>query len=251
MTGSKQGRLAGLRARVEPDPAGFAILLNETPAKTPGRHPLVVPGSALAREIAREIEEVIAEQPGLLSGKGQGAQVSAPNFRIAAGAIDVIAGEPGARPRVVSDLAAYGVTDLVCFRSPHPEALAAAQDAAWTPLTDWFATEFGAPLSVTTGLAAPDHDPKALAAIRRAVETADDFTLAALSLAIRAAGSVVIGLALARGRIDAEAAFAAATVDETYQAERWGADDEATRAREATALDLRQAARFLALLAEG
>jgi len=91
----------------------------------------------------------------------------------------------------------------------------------------------------------------ALAAIARAVETVDDFTLAALSLAARAAGSIVIGLALTRGRIDAEGAFVAATVDETYQAERWGADEEATRARQATALDLTQAARFLALLAEG
>jgi len=251
MTGSERAGLSNLRARVAPDAAGFAIMLNEIPAKTPGRHPLVVPGAALARDIAREIEAVIADQPGILTGKGQGAQVAAPNFRIAAGAIDVIAGEPGARARVVADLAAYGGTDLLCFRSPHPEALVAAQDAAWSPLTDWFATEFGAPLSVTTGLAAPDHDPKALSAIGRAMEEVDDFSLAALSLAIRAAGSVVIGLALARGRIDAEGAFAAATVDETYQAERWGVDEEATRAREATALDLHQAARFLALLAEG
>jgi chaperone required for assembly of F1-ATPase len=212
---------------------------------------LVVPGAALAREIASEIEAVIAEEPGVLTGKDKGAQVAAPNFRIAAGAIDVITHEQGARARVVADLSAYGETDLVCFRSPHPDALEAAQDAAWAPLTDWFADEFGVPLCVTTGLAAPAHDPKALAAIANAVETADDFALAALSLATRSAGSIVIGLALARGRIDAKGAFAAATVDETYQAERWGDDAEALRSREATALDLRQAARFLELLAEG
>ncbi|MDH3239861.1 MAG: hypothetical protein OEO83_04260 [Alphaproteobacteria bacterium] len=251
MTGSAGRGAAQFETGIAREEAGFAVTLNGAPAKTPGRHPLIVPGAALAREIAKEIKDVIADQPGALSGKGKGAQIAAPNFRIAAGAIDVITHERGARDRVVADLSGYGATDLVCFRCSHPDALVAAQAAAWAPLTDWFAAEFGASLSVTSGLAAPDHDPRALAAIAAAVGAADDFTLAALSLATRSAGSVVIGLALARGRIDAAEAFAAATVDEIYQAERWGADEEASRGREATALDLRQAAQFLELLAEG
>ena len=230
---------------------GYAVTLNGTPVKTPGKRPLVVAGAALARGIAREIERLLAKDPAALAGKGLGDPAWAANFRIAAEAIDVIAGEAGARARIVADLAAYGETDLVCFRAERPEALVAAEEAAWSPLLDWFAGEFGVPLNVTTGLRAVPQETAALGAIADAIDGYDDFALAALSLATRAAGSVVIGLALSRGRLDADAAFMASAVDETYQAERWGADEDAGLALEAKALDLAQAARFLELLEKG
>ncbi|MCZ6446643.1 MAG: ATPase [Alphaproteobacteria bacterium] len=230
---------------------GYAVTLDGPPVKTPGKRPMVVPGAALAQEIAHEIERLVAEDPAALASLGLGDPAQAPNFRIAAAAIDVIAGEAGARVRVVADLAAYGVTDLVCFRAERPEGLVAAQQAAWAPLVDWFAGEFGVRLGVTTGLRAVPQEPAALAAIIAAIEGVDDFALAALSLATRAAGSMVIGLALLRGRLDADIALMASTVDEIYQAERWGTDEDSSLALEAKALDLAQAARFLDLLAKG
>ncbi len=239
-----------LETGIAPHSGGFAVTVNGVAVKTPRGHPLVVPGAALARQIAREVAGVLAVDAGGLAGRGLKDPVRAANFRIAAGAIDVIAHEPGARARIIADLAAYGGTDLVCIRAANPDALVEAESRAWQPLVEWFEREFGAGLATATGLNVPQHDPAALAAIARAVEAADDFTLAALSLAARAAGSIVIGLALIRGRLDAEGAFAAATVEEAYQAERWGADAEAIQAREARALDLRQAARFLELLAQ-
>jgi len=39
-----------------------------------------------------------------------------------------------------------------------------------------------------------------------------------------ACGSLVIGLALLEGRLDAETAFAASQLDETFQIEQWGED---------------------------
>ncbi len=85
---------------------GYAVTLNGRAVKTPGKRPLVVPGAALAREIAREIERLVAEDPAALAGLGLGDPARAANSRIAAAAIDVIAGEAGARARVVADLAA-------------------------------------------------------------------------------------------------------------------------------------------------
>jgi chaperone required for assembly of F1-ATPase len=140
---------------------------------------------------------------------------------------------------------------LVCFRAKRPEGLVAAQETAWEPLVDWFAGEFGPRLNVTTGLRAVPQDAAALQAIAGAIEEHDDFALAALSSATRSAGSIVIGLALSRGHLDADAAFKASAVDETYQAERWGADADAARALEAKALDLVQAAHFFEFLAKG
>ena len=64
----------------------------------------------------------------------------------------------------------------------------------------------------------------------------------------RALGSVVLGLALRHGRIDAEAALAASLLDERFEIERWGADPEAERRHEVVRRDLAGAARFLRLL---
>lgn len=230
---------------------GYAVTLGGVPARTPGKRRVVVPTAALAREIAREIEQLLALNPAALSGKGIKDPALAPNFRIAAAAIDGIVDLPSARGGVVAELAAYGETDLVCFRADRPEGLVAAEVDAWGPLVDWFTQEFGVALIVTTGIRAVPQNSAALAAITGAIEEHDDFALAALSLATRSAGSIVIGLALSRGRLDGQGAFRASAVEETYQAEHWGADEDAERVLDARSLDLAQAARFLELLAKG
>lgn len=232
------------RTGIAPAEGGFAVTLNGRQVLTPGRRPLVVPGEALAREIAGEIGDA---SECLGGGKGVRA-ANVPNYRIAATAIDIIDGDPEARQCLVADLAAYGETDLVCFWAEWPESLLRRQEETWKPLLDWFAGRFGVPLAVTTGVRAPGQDPAAQAAITAEVEAADSFRLAALSLAARAAGSVVVALALAEGAIGAETAFDASVVEETAQAERWGEDGEATAARAARARDLADAARFLELL---
>jgi chaperone required for assembly of F1-ATPase len=193
---------------------GFAVTVNGKPAQTPAKHPLVVPGAALVRAIADEL----TEDPLRLTGKGLGDPADAANFRISLGAIDLFGHVPDARAQTIGDLAAYGETDLVCFQCDAPDTLAAAQKALFGPLLDWFTATFGVSLTVTTGLRAVPQDGAALEAIRGAIEGYDDFTLAALTLA-------------------------------TNQAERWGEDAEATRARAGKALDLAQAARFVELLA--
>lgn len=53
--------------------------------------------------------------------------------------------------------------------------------------------------------------------------------LAALRAATLALGSVVIALALLEGRLDAQAAFEASQIDESFQVEQWG-DDAALKA---------------------
>ncbi len=230
---------------------GYGIRVNGNPLKTPGKRPFVVNGAALAQEIRGEIAQLHGDDPTALAGKGLSDPGQAANFRIAAGAIDVIAGEGGARAQIIADLAAYGETDLICFRAERPEELVAAEEALWTPLVNWIADELGVEINVTTGLRAVPQDDAALVALAAAIEKHDDFALAALSLATRTAGSIVIGLALSRGRLDAETAFAASAVDENFQAARWGADEDAAKALGGKGIDIAQAARFFDLLTKG
>jgi chaperone required for assembly of F1-ATPase len=170
-----------------------------------------------------------------------------PLTRLAATAIDRTAAQ---RDLVVAETANFAGTDLLCYRADHPPALAARQQAIWQPLIDWTALRYDAALAVTTGIVPAPQSPAALRAFTAIVAAQDDFRLTALHTLTAASGSLVIALALFEGRLDAEAAFVAAQLDETFQIETWGEDAEADARRQALAADIAAAARFIALLGD-
>ena len=135
MTAPERPALPENRVDIAAIPGGFTVNLNGNPLKTPGKRPLVVGGAVLARDIAAEIVQLLGDDPTALAKMRLGDPARAANFRIAAGAIDVIAGETGARARIIADLTAYGETDLICYRAARPEALAVHDDrsSAQTP----------------------------------------------------------------------------------------------------------------------
>ena len=134
----------------------------------------------------------------------------------------------------------------MCYRAEAPSELVLRQQARWQPLLDWLADTYGARLAVTAGIAHVDQPKPALRSLRAAVEALDDFELAALSSATAACGSLVLGLALTAGRIDAEAAFEVSQLDETFQSEKWGEDAKAAERRRRLKADI-EAAAFLKL----
>ena len=189
------------------------IALDGKPVRTPAGKPLALPGAALAGALAEE-------------WAAQGEEIdreTMPLTRLACSALDLV---PERRAEIVAEAAAYGETDLVCYRTDEPPALARRQAAAWQPLVAWVAERYGARLAVTTAITPLAQPPEALEALRAAVAANDDFTLAGLSLTTRSLGSVVIALAMREARLDAEAAAEASLVDERYQLERWGEDAE-------------------------
>lgn len=220
---------------VEPVAGGHAIRLDSRAVKTPARADLALPTSALAHAVAAEWDaqaEQIDPRKMPLTG-------------LANAAIDRIAPDPAAFAR---GLAAYAETDLLCYRADGPAELVARQAASWDPLLDWARSRYDVHFETVTGIVhrpQPDETVQRLAA---ATAAHDAFHLAALQPLIAIAGSLVIALAVVEGRIDAEKAFAAAQLDELWQAEQWGEDALATEARENRRADFKAAARFLGLL---
>lgn len=225
---------AGVAARGD----GFAVTLDGRPVMTPAKSRLVLPTEALAAAIAREWQDQDEEvRPDAM-----------PLMRLACAAIDRVS---GARDQVVDEVAAYAGTDLLCYRADQPDELAARQSAVWQPLLDWAAEAFGERLQVTAGLVPLQQSAAALAAYRAPVAAADDLTLTGLHAATTACGSLVLGLALARRRIDAESAYAASQLDEIYQIEKWGDDAEAAQRLSAIRDDIAAAERLFRLLEAG
>jgi chaperone required for assembly of F1-ATPase len=216
---------------------GWGVALDGRPLRTPAKRDLSVPSERLATAIAGEWN---AQNPEI-------EPETMPLTRLTTTAIDRTAEK---RAEIVADIAAYAGTDLVCYRADHPPALAARQEATWQPLIDWAAGRYDASLAVTAGVLPLAQSPASLKAYAAVVAALDDFRLTALQAVTAACGSLVIALALFEGRLNADAAFAASQLDETFQIEAWGEDSEATARRQALAADIKAAARFLELLEE-
>ncbi len=217
-----------------PEPPAFAVMLDRRPVQTASRNPLHLPSASLAQAIAAEWD----------AQRDEIAPRSMPLTQVAATALDRVAPDTAAYAR---QIAVYGETDLVCYRAESPQGLVARQAAAWQPLVDWAADAFSAPLTVTGGVAPVVQPPAALSALQDVVSAHDPFELAALGLATNASGSLVIALALSHGRIDANAAFEAGFVDEVWQIEQWGLDEDAEVRQQNARADIETAALFFEL----
>lgn len=218
-------------------PHGHTIALDGKPIKTPAGRDLLPPTAALAAAIATEWDA----QP------DQVIPAAMPLMSIACQAIDRTAQQ---RQTVIQQVAGYAGTDLVCYRAARPASLVQRQQEVWQPLIDWTILRYDAPLETTAGVIPKPQPEASLRTLAAAVAEYDNFTLTALQLATAACGSLIIALALLEGRLDAEAAFAASQLDESFQIEAWGEDAEQTERRQALAADITAAARFVVLLAD-
>jgi chaperone required for assembly of F1-ATPase len=223
------------QADIMPAGPGYGVALDGKPIRTPAKRDLIVPTATLAKAIAAEWN----------AGEGDVRPEELPLTQIANTAIDRVKPQ---RSLIVRQVADYAGTDLVCYRAARPPELTARQSAVWQPLVDWAVLRYDAPLESTAGVIPIAQPPASLHAFAAAVAEYDDFALAALHLATAACGSLVIALALVEGRLDAEQAFAASQLDETFQIEAWGEDSEQAQRRQALAGDITAAANFLSLL---
>lgn len=224
-------------AAVEPVGTAFRVCLDGRPVRTPGKSLLVLPGRALAEAIAEEwVRQDKKIRPETM-----------PLMRLACTGIDRVMPR---RQSVIDEIAGYAASDLTCYRAEAPPELVARQAAAWQPLLDWAAERYDAPLRATAGVMPVAQPAGALAALKLAVAQHDDLALAALHSLTTGCGSLVIALALVEGRLDLAGAWATAQLDESYQTEQWGEDEEAAQRRTAVKRDLQTAHRFLGLLAE-
>jgi chaperone required for assembly of F1-ATPase len=148
---------------------------------------------------------------------------------------------------VRDEVVKYAGSDLVCYRAAEPEGLVQTQALLWDPVLDFARADLGARLVLAEGVMFVDQPDHAIAAVRRAVEEVDGaIALACLHVMTTLTGSALIALAVARGAMSAEAAWAATHADEDFQMRIWGADSEALARRERRWAEMKAAADLLA-----
>ncbi len=218
-----------------PEGAGHVVRLDGRPVRTPARHVLTLPTSALTQAVAEEwraqSEEIVP--------------ATMPLTRLATTVLDLM---PGRRGHAIDEVAGYAGTDLLCYRAAKPRTLTERQEAAWQPWLDWAQRRHDAQLIVTHTVDPLPQPATALLALRRAVERLDDWRLVGLHAAATLTGSLVLALALEEGLIDTGGLFETALLDELYEIERWGEEPQQRQRHVNLRRDLEAAERFLRLL---
>ncbi len=213
---------------------GFAVTLDGRPIKTPAKQRFAVPTRALADAVA---DEWRAQDENMKPKE-------MPQTRYVNSVIDGIIPQ---RAAIIEAVAAYGGSDLLCYRADHPDALIARQVECWDPLLDWARDTYDAPLILATGVMPVSQPQTSLDRLGRAVAEHHDFALAGLHDLVSISGSLVLGLAVSAKRLQADEALSLSRLDDEWQIEQWGADEEAAGAAAKKAGDFAEAARLLSL----
>lgn len=200
--------------RVQEVDGGFTVRLDGRAVKTPAKTPLIVPTLAMAERIAAEWQA----QQGTVDPR------TMPWTRSANAALDKVGTQFA---EVASLLAAYGDTDLLCYRADGPAELVLRQARAWDPLLAWSATALDAPLTATAGVMHVAQPPDSLARLTARIGRMTAFQLTGFHDLVVISGSLVLALAVTDQKLSVEEAWRLSRLDEHWQAGVWGRDEEA------------------------
>lgn len=218
----------------ESESGGFGVLLDGRPVRSPAKALLVLPNAAMARAVAAEWNA----QGDVLD------PTTMPYTRSANAAIDKV------RPQheeVAALIAAYGDSDLLCYRAEAPDELVARQEAEWDPMLDWLKSRHGIALVPVIGVIHKAQSMDSIEKIQGITRSMTAFELTGFHDLVSLSGSFVLGLAAAERVRPAQELWALSRVDETWQAEQWGRDADAEKAAMLRAQAFAHAMRFFEL----
>jgi chaperone required for assembly of F1-ATPase len=190
------------------------VRLDDRAVKTVGGRPQIVPGEALAQAMAAE-------------WAGQGEEIDTKVFLLrdmADYALDMVASDPAAAMRA---LVPYAETDTLCYRADPDEAVWQRQQAVWEPILKDAEARYGLHFERISGIIARPQPAETIARIEDLLAGKDAFALAALRNLAGLAASLVTGLLALEADADLAALWDAAHLEENWQIELWGRDEEA------------------------
>jgi chaperone required for assembly of F1-ATPase len=209
----------------------FQVFLDGRPIRTPAQNTLLLPSRQLAEAIRQE-------------WKNQGEKIkpdSMPMMTLACSAIDLV---PTQRKAIVDELLQFAQMDTLLYQVSSPETLAEKQARLWPPLVQWCEQRWDVTFSVAKDTLAITQSKRCLEQLRQTLEAQENFALSGLACAVRAASSLIVGLALLEGRVTAEQAFEAGELEILHNREVWGDDPDLEKRLAATRADFDAAARF-------
>jgi chaperone required for assembly of F1-ATPase len=213
----------------------FHVVLDGRAVRTPARKPLVAPVRELAEALAAEWQaQTDVIDPARM-----------PLTRLANSIIDGVSGQENA---VAEDVLKYLGSDLLFYRAEGPQSLVERQSENWDPLITWARNELCARFVLAQGVVHVAQPRDAIDAARRALP-GDAWRIGAVHSVTTLTGSALLALALAADAASPHSVWRAAHVDEDYNMENWGRDEQAMARRDFRQAEFNAAALILRLLA--
>jgi len=208
--------------RVESDGsgAGWQVTLDGRGLKTVKGTAQIVPTQALAQALAAEWDS-------------QSEDLDPATFPIrdmTDYAIDVVGTDPAA---AAEKILSYGDTDTLLYRADPDEPLYARQIEVWEPIVSAFEMNEGVELVRVSGIIHRPQKDETFAKLRIRLGDHSPFALAGIELMTSLAASLVVGLAASEthDQAGALALWQAASLEEEWQADLWGREEEAEERR--------------------
>jgi chaperone required for assembly of F1-ATPase len=217
------------------DAGQHVIQLDARNVRTPKKQLLALPTAALAQAVAEEWRaQVNVIDPATM-----------PLTKIANTVIDGIIGQETA---TADEITRFAGTDLLCYRADNLPTLHRRQELVWDPIIAGTERRLAVKFITTAGIVHIEQPALTAEAVARRLAACDAYQLAAAHIMTTLTGSAILALARLDGVISAADAWRAAHVDEDYQIELWGPDDEAAARRAYRWTEMQAADRLLTLL---
>lgn len=214
---------------------GWQVMLDGRGIKTVKGAAQIVPSRALAEAMAEEwATQGEKIDPATMLKRDQ-----------ADYAIDLVAQNPAS---VIDEMIGFIETDTLCYRADPDEALFARQLETWEPLLEAFEAREAVKMVRVSGIMHRPQSPDTIEKMRQRLGNLDPFALAGLQAMASLTASLTIALSALEDGADLDLLWSAASLEEEWQAELWGRDEQAEARRAKRHSDFMAAAEWCRLL---
>ena len=210
----------------------FCVMLDKRILKTPLKRELVLPNFNLAQEIVKEWDQ---------DSKNINTE-SMIFYGLISTSLDKIIDNKNA---YINDILDYIDTDLICYRAENPKELVELQKNKWDPIILLLEKYIGTKVEVFQGVLPKKQHATVHVKLNNIINQLDIFEISALHRITNITGSIFLSLCVLKKDIPKNEVFELSFLDELWQAENWGFDEETTQKRKDISIELNKYIFFL------
>ena len=210
----------------------FYILLDDKKLKTPLKNELVLSNYLIAKEVLKEWDQSsdIIKTDDLVF------------YGLLSTAIDRVREEKNS---YINDIINFIDTDLICYRADNPIDLVSFQNKHWDPVIMLIEKYINNNVSVFKGVMPSQQNSKVHHKIKKLVVELNDVQISVLHRITNLIGSVFLALCILKKDLSNKQAFELSFLDELWQAENWGYEEDASAKRKRIRTELNRLIFFI------
>ena len=207
-------------------------MLDERILQTPLKRELVLPNLRLTEEIVKEWDQ----------GSKNINTESMIFYDLISTSLDKIIDN---RNLYINDILDYIDTDLICYRAENPKELVELQKNKWDPIILLIEKYIGTKVQVFRGISPKKQHTTVHSKLNNLINQFNIFEISALFRITNITGSIFLSLCVLKKDVSRNEAFELSFLDELWQSENWGFDEETSQKRKEISIELNKSIFFL------